>query len=176
MTQDNNTFLGFEKKQIPILALLATVGGVLIAFGGIIIALQMGTRSDMNANYNAHRADIRALDSRVDTLSVEAAETNARLDNIERRLENTERQVDALTVEAVETNARLENVERRVENTERRVENVETKVENIERNLPDYASIDNRITELEREQARIAELEREQARLSELVADLVNAE
>ena len=42
--------------------------------------------------------------------------------------------------------------------------------------LPDYASSDNRLTELERAQARIAELEREQARLNELVKTLTNPE
>ena len=139
---DNTTFLGFDKKQIPLLALLAAFGGILIAFGGIIIALQMGTRSDMNANHAATQADIHALHSRVDTLQ---AVMNAN-DNAHRAEMNALRDdIKALSVEAAETNARIVNIENR---------------------LPEYASVDERLDELEREQAR----------LSELVADLVNAE
>ena len=102
---DNSTFLGFDKKQIPILSL--TLAGFLMLAGMIY---------HLNSNINALNANVSALNSRIDALILELAETNARIVNIKRR------------------------------------------VENIERNLPDYASIDNRITELEREQARIAEL------------------
>ena len=142
MTQDNSTFLGFEKKQIPLLALL-------IAFGGIIIALQIGTRSDMNANHAATQADIHALNNRVDTLNnrvdtlqaVMIASDNALRDDINALRTD----INDLAVEMAETNARIVNIESR---------------------LPEYASVDERLDQLEREQAR----------LSELVADLVNAE
>ena len=158
-TQDSDTFLGFDKKQIPILALLVAILGVFIAFGGIIIALQMGTRSDMNANHAELRADIRAVNSRVDTLqSVMNANDNALRDDIN----DLDSRIDILSVEAAETNARIENIERRVEN--------------IERGLPDYASVDVRLAELEREQARLADIERELARLNQLVKTLTNSE
>ena len=150
---DNSTFLGFDKKQIPLLALLA-------AFGGIIIALQMGMRSDMNANHAATQADIHDLHSRIDALdnahradmnalrseiSALRSETNAEINDLDSR-------IDVLSVEAAETNARIVNIEGRIEN--------------IERSLPAYAYVDERIDGLELEQARI----------NELVADLVSAE
>ena len=142
MTQDNNTFLGFDKKQIPLLALLAAFGGILIAFGGIIIALQMGTRSDVNANHAATQADIHALNSRVDALqSVMVANDNAHRAEMNALRDD----IKDLSVEAAETNARIVNIESR---------------------LPEYASVDERLDHLEREQAR----------LNQLVADLVNAE
>ena len=135
MTQNSDTFLGFEKKQIPLLALL-------VAFGGIIIALQMGMRSDMNANHAATQADIHALHSRVDAL-------HGRVDALQLAMNANDNalrdDINALTVEMAETNARIVNIESR---------------------LPEYASVDERLDQLEREQAR----------LSELVADLVNAE
>ena len=144
MTQDNSTFLGFDKKQIPILSLLLAglimLAGMFYQINSNINALRAdmnALRAEMNANDIAHRADIRALDSRVDALTVEVAKANVR--------------IDVLSVEAAETNARIENIERRVENIERRVEN-------IERNLPDYAYVDERLDGLEREQARLAEL------------------
>ena len=152
MTQQSDTFLGFDKKQIPLLALLAAVVGVFIAIGGIIIALLLGLSSDMNA-----------LNSRVDTLqavmiandnairSEMTANNNAFRDDINALRAD----VNALTVEMAETNARIEN---------------------IERNLPAYASVDERLDKLEIEQARLDELEIEQARLNELVKTLTNPE
>ena len=155
MTQNSDTFLGFDKKQIPLLSLLLAglimLAGMFYQVNSNINALRAdmnALRAEMNANDIAHRADIRALDSRVDALTVEVAKSNVR--------------IDVLSVEAAETNARIENIERRVEN--------------IERSLPDYASVDERLDDLERDQARIADLEREQARLIQLVNALSNAE
>ena len=89
--------------------------------------MQIGLRSDMNANYAAHRADIHALNSRVDALR---AETRAEINDLDSR-------IDALTVEAAESNVRIEN---------------------IARSLPEYASVDERLDEIERELARLSEL------------------
>ena len=160
---DNTTFLGFDKKQIPILSLLLA--------GFIMLA---GMFYQLNSNINSFRAEtnanINALNSRVDALHAAMnANDNALRSETSADINALDSRIDALTVQAAETNARTVNIESRIENIERRVEN-------IERNLPAYASVDIRLAELEREQARIAELEREQARLSELVADLVNAE
>ena len=135
MTQDNTAFLGFEKKQIPLLSLILA-GFIMLA--GMFYQLN----ANQNANHAATQADIHALHSRVDALqsvmvsndNAHRAEMNALRDDIK-----------ALSVEAAETNARIVNIESR---------------------LPEYASVDERLDHLEREQAR----------LNQLVADLVNAE
>ena len=142
MTQDNSTFLGFDKKQIPLLSLILA-GFIMLA--GMFYQLN----SNQNANHAATQADIHALHSRVDALqSVMVANDNAlRADmNAVRDDMNALRtDINDLAVEMAETNARIVNIESR---------------------LPEYASVDERLDQLEREQAR----------LSELVADLVNAE
>ena len=160
---DNATFLGFDKKQIPILSLLLA--------GFLMLA---GMFYQLNANINSFRAEtnanINALNSRVDALQTVMtandnalrAEMTANDNALRDDINDLDSRIDVLSVEAAETNARMVNIESRIEN--------------IERSLPAYASVDIRLAELEREQARIAELEREQARLSELVADLVSAE
>ena len=132
---DNTTFLGFEKKQIPLLSLILA-GFIMLA------GMFYQVNANQNANHAATQADIHALHSRVDALqsvmvandTAHRAEMNALRDDIK-----------DLSVEAAETNARIVNIESR---------------------LPEYASVDERLDHLEREQAR----------LSELVADLVNAE
>ena len=135
MTQDNTAFLGFEKKQIPLLSLILA-GFIMLA--GMFYQLN----ANQNANHAATQADIHALHSRVDTLQ---AVMNAN-DNAHRAEMNALRDdIKALSVEAAETNARIVNIESR---------------------LPEYASVDERLDRLEREQAR----------LNQLVADLVNAE
>ena len=151
---DNTTFLGFDKKQIPLLALLATIVGTLIAFGGIIIALHLGTRSDMNANHAELRADINTLQS-VTNANDNAlrAEMTANDNALRSDINALRSDINALAIEMAETNARIEN---------------------IERSLPQYAFVDERLDDLEREQARLADLERELARLNELVKTLTN--
>ena len=142
MTQDNNTFLGFEKKQIPLLSLILA-GFIMLA--GMFYQIN----ANQNANHAATQADIHALHSRVDALqSVMVSNDNAlRADmNAVRDDVNAVRDdIKDLSVEAAETNARIVNIESR---------------------LPEYASVDERLDHLEREQAR----------LNQLVADLVNAE
>ena len=160
---DNTKFLGFDKAQIPLLSLILA-GFLMLA--GMFYQLN----ANMNANYAAHRADIHALNSRVDALqsvmisndNALRTEMNALRSETSADINDLDSRIDVLSVEAAETNARIVNIEGRIEN--------------IERSLPAYAYVDERIDKLEREQARITELEREQARINELVADLVSAE
>ena len=111
MTEEAKLF-GIAKSQIPAIALMSTFMAIVISMLAIAISMMIGMRSEMNANNSALRAemnannnalraemnannnalraefreDIRALDSRIDALSVEMAETNARIQNIERNL------------------------------------------------------------------------------------------
>ena len=167
---DNSTFLGFDKKQIPLLSLLLAgflmLAGMFYQLNANINALNANInalRAEMNANDNALRAEmnanINALRSEMNALR---SETNADINAVRDDVSDLDSRIDVLSVEAAETNARIVNIEGRIEN--------------IERSLPAYAYVDERIDKLEREQARITELEREQARLNQLVADLVSAE
>ena len=138
---DNTTFLGFEKKQIPLLSLLLA--------GLIMLA---GMFYQVNSNINALRADVNALNSRIDALdSAHRADMNALRSEIDALRSETNAEINALrsdikdlSVEAAETNARIVNIESRIEN--------------IERSLPNYAYMDDRLDGLEREQARLSEL------------------
>ena len=50
-------------------------------------------QTTVNANDNATRNDIQALDSRIDALSLEAAKTNAQVGNIESDIEDVEKRL-----------------------------------------------------------------------------------
>ena len=138
MTQDNTTFLGFDKKQIPLLSLLLAglimLAGMFYQVNSNINALRADVnalRAEMNANDNAHRAEINTLRSDTNaSINALRSETSADINDLDSR-------IDVLSVEAAETNARIVNIESR---------------------LPEYASVDERLDGLEREQARLAEL------------------
>ena len=135
MTEDNSTFLGFDKKQIPLLSLLLA-GFIMLA------GMFYQVNSNMNANHAALRADNIALRADNNALRAEmTANDNALRDDIN----DLDSRIDVLSVEAAETNARIVNIESR---------------------LPEYASVDERLDKIEREQAR----------LNELVKALTNAE
>ena len=131
---DNTKFLGFNKAQIPILSLLLA-GFIMLA--GMFYQLN----ASQNANYAALRADNIALRADNNALRAEMNALRSDViasDNAHRaEINDLDSRIDILSVEAAETNARIVNIESR---------------------LPEYASVDERLDGLEREQARLAEL------------------
>ena len=166
MTQNSDTFLGFDKAQIPLLSLLLAglimLAGMFYQVNSNINALRADVnalRAEMNANDIAHRAELNALRSEMSALR---AETNTDINAVRVDVSDLDSRIDVLSVQAAETNARIVNIESRIEN--------------IERSLPEYASIESRLPEYASVDERLDGLEREQARLAELVKTLTNAE
>ena len=143
------TIWGFSKNQIAFIGAVATISvSIGVAIGGAIIALLIGLggdinalRSDMNANDNALRSDMNAND-------------NALRDDIQ----SLDSRVDALSVEAAETNASIRNVETRLDAVESRLNAVESRLNGVERQLLNYGSVDDRLDVIEREQTRLNEV------------------
>ena len=144
MTQDNTTLLGFDKKQIPLLSLILAgflmLAGMFYQLNANINALRADVnalRPEMNANDIAHRAEINTLRSETNaSINALRSEINALRSETNADIDALRADINALTVKMAETNARIEN---------------------IKRNLPAYASVDERLDKLGREQARLTE-------------------
>ena len=142
--EEKTTFLGFDKKQIPLLSLL--LGGFVMLAGmfyqvnsnlNALNANLNSLRAETNANFNAMRAEMNANDNALGAeINTLRSDMNANDNALRSEIRSLDDRVDALTVKMAETNARLEN---------------------IERQLPFYNSLIERLGILERAQTRLTE-------------------
>ena len=165
MATDNTKFLGFERSQLPLIALMLTLAG-------IIISIQIGMMAIMNANMNANdaalRAEMTALRAEVNAnddayraeLAALRADMNAELRAVRAEIDTLrsdmnasiyalDSRVDALALEMGEMNGRVKNIEGYIQTVDTRIRNTETLVAGIELSLPDYGAIDTRLDALE---------------------------
>ena len=114
-TPEETKFLGIPKSQLPIAALMVAILGVIIG----LFALQTAYIAAVNANVNSLRAEMIAF--RAETNSND----NALRSDFREDVRALDARVDALTVVVVEMNARVAHIDARLANTELNVENIE---------------------------------------------------
>ena len=146
MTQENTTFLGFDRKQIPLLSLILAgfimLAGMFYQLNANVNALSAkmdALSARMDANDNALRAEMNANDRALRTeIIAMRAEIVANDNAFRAEIRALDVRVNDVAVEMVKTNARMTETNARLEN--------------IERLLPEYDSLDTRLNAVERDQ------------------------
>ena len=124
-----NKILGFERSQIPLIALMLTLFMLVFAMFGWLW-LDIGTlRSDMNAMRAELKADNSALraELRAD-ISALRTELNEKIDRIESDISDLKTDVALIKARMDALEARVTSVENRVANIENRVTRIETQL------------------------------------------------
>ena len=89
MAQERTIILGLNRYQVTAITLW-------LAGMGIITGMFIMVNGNINALRAETRADFRALDSRVDALTVEVAELNVRVANIEKQVANVKTLLESI--------------------------------------------------------------------------------